>query len=147
MTAISTKVITRWARAEDAALPFIAEGIPASVVLARIGNRCVALAEVANQPVGALQLEYLWGTRPYIAMIRVSADWQRRGIGRALLGFVEAALSQAGHHELLSSSQANEMEPQAWHHRMGFTRCGMLEGINEGGVDEVFFRKVLAPRL
>ena len=126
-------------------MPFIVTDIPASVVSARIGTRCIAVAEVAGQPVGALQLEYLWGTHPYIAMIRVLFEWQRRGAGRALLGFVEADLAQAGHSELLSSSQANEPEPQAWHHRMGFDRCGMLEGINEGSIDEVFFRKMLPP--
>lgn len=44
---------------------------------------------------------------------------------------------------LLSSSQADEFEPQTWHRHMGFVECGRLEGINEGGVDEVFFRKQL----
>lgn len=126
-------------------MPFIATGIPPSVVSARIDGRFIAVAEVAGEPVGGLQLEYLWGALPYIAMIRVLSHWQRRGVGRTLLGFVETALSAAGHSALLSSSQANEPEPQAWHLRMGFDRCGLLEGINEGGIDEVFFRKILAP--
>lgn len=113
-------VITRWARVDDATLPFIATGIPPSVVSARIDGRFIAVAEVAGEPVGGLQLEYLWGALPYIAMIRVLSHWQRRGVGRTLLGFVETALSAAGHSALLSSSQANEPEPQAWHLRMGF---------------------------
>jgi len=44
---------------------------------------------------------------------------------------------------LFSSSQANEPEPQAWHRHVGFEECGFIAGINEGGVGEVFFRKVL----
>jgi ribosomal protein S18 acetylase RimI-like enzyme len=144
MTDFPTTITTRWARIDDESLSFIAAGIPASVVEARIENRCIAVAEVAGRPVGALQLEYLWGTRPYIAMIRVLSDWQRRGVGRELLTFVESTLSLERHRELLSSSQANEPEPQEWHRHMGFTECGVLAGINENGIDEIFFRKPLA---
>ena len=109
----SVTIDVRWARAEDSALPFIADAIPPAVVEARIATRCIAVAELAGDPVGALQLEYLWGTRPYIAMVRVRPDQQRRGVGRSLLAFVEHALQSEGHSELLSSSQADEPEPQA----------------------------------
>jgi hypothetical protein len=139
-------VAVRWARASDASLPFVADGIPASIVASRIAGRCIAIAEIDARPVGALQLGYLWGVRPYIALIRVALADQRRGAGCALLAFVESALREAGHDALLSSSQANEPEPQNWHRQMGFSECGILQGINEGGVDEIFFRKRLAGR-
>jgi ribosomal protein S18 acetylase RimI-like enzyme len=76
-------------------------------------------------------------------MIRVAPESQRRGVGRALLAFVANSLCAEGHDALLSSSQKNEPDPQTWHRRMGFVECGLLTGINEGGVDEVFFRKLL----
>ena len=44
---------------------------------------------------------------------------------------------------LYSSSQVDEPPPQAWHRHMGFQECGIIAGINEGGVGEVFFRKAL----
>ena len=44
---------------------------------------------------------------------------------------------------LYSSSQADEPEAQAWHRRMGFEECGIVSGINEGGIGEVFFRRPL----
>jgi hypothetical protein len=44
---------------------------------------------------------------------------------------------------LYSSSQADEPEAQAWHRRVGFEECGLIAGINRGGVGEVFFRKQL----
>ena len=37
----------------------------------------------------------------------------------------------------------NEAEPQAWHRAAGFRECGIIAGINEGGIGEVFFRKEL----
>lgn len=44
---------------------------------------------------------------------------------------------------LYSSSQVDEGEPQAWHRHMGFVECGILAGVNEGGVGEVFYQKAL----
>jgi len=35
----------------------------------------------------------------------------------------------------------DEPEPQAWHRHMGFVECGIINGINENGIGEVFFRK------
>jgi GNAT superfamily N-acetyltransferase len=145
MTTSLETVAVRWARAEDAELPFVASGIPKHVIVSRITHRCLAVAELGGVPIGAVHLEYLWGIRPYIAMIRVVPDRQRGGVGRALLAFIEAWLRAQGYRELLSSSQANEPEPQAWHRHLGFTDCGILEGINEGGIDEIFFRKPLVP--
>jgi ribosomal protein S18 acetylase RimI-like enzyme len=136
----------RWARAGDATLPFVAEGIPASVIETRIANRCIAIGEQDGQPVGALQLEYLWGTRPYIAMIRVQPDYQRLGVGRALLAFVEVPLRAEGAPALLSSAQTNEPAAQAWHRHVGFVECGVITGVNDGDVGELFFRKSLVPK-
>ncbi len=91
-------IAIRWARAEDAPLPFIADAIPTAVVASRIESRHVAVADVDGVPTGTLQLDFLWGTRPYVAMIRVTPAYDG----------------------------------------------GVLRGINEGGIDEVFFRKSLS---
>jgi len=61
-----------------------------------------------------------------------------------MLKFVERKLRKKWHKVLLSSSQANEPYPsQAWHRAMGFEECGIISGINEKGIGEVFFRKSL----
>jgi N-acetylglutamate synthase-like GNAT family acetyltransferase len=132
-------IIVRWATPNDQRLPVVSEHVPDSVVAARIAERRVAVADRDGRPVGALQLEFLWGTLPYIALIRVEESAQRQGVGRALLDFIAAALRDAGHERLYSSSQVNEPEPQAWHRHMGFTECGIIAGINAGGVGELFF--------
>ena len=48
--------------------------------------------------------------------------------------------SQDGYKWLFSSSQADELEPQSWHRYMGFEDCGIIYGINDNGISEVFFR-------
>lgn len=102
----------------------------------------IVIATRADRPVGFLQLEYLWSLVPYIALIRVIPEFQRKGAGQKLLEFTGAFLLEKGHNTIYSSSQADEPEPQAWHRRAGFEECGMIAGINKG-IGEVFFRKRL----
>ena len=104
----------------------------------------VLIAELEGMAVGYLRLEFLWSSIPYIALIRVDERSRRRGVGRALVQFVEQQLLARGHSVLYSSAQANEPEPQAWHRRMGFKECGIIAGINRGDIGEIFFRKRLA---
>jgi GNAT superfamily N-acetyltransferase len=117
--------------------------LPPEIVLRKIEAHEVLIAEVRGQPKGYLRLEYLWSSVPYIALIFVSPEQRRQGVGRALLADLEARLRAQGHAALYSSSQADEPEPQAWHRHMGFEECGFIAGINGNGVGEVFFRKGL----
>jgi ribosomal protein S18 acetylase RimI-like enzyme len=139
----SSMMNVRYATQHD--LTFVAqdEYVPVHTVARKIEEREVLVAERDSVLAGYLRIEHLWSRLPYITLIRVLPDFRRRGVGRALLGFLEDQLRAAGYVVLLSSSQADELEPQAWHRHMGFVECGRLEGINEGGVDEVFFRKQL----
>lgn len=131
--------------ATHADLEFVSQDgyVPTGTVRRKIEAREVLVAEQESAPVGYARIEYLWSKLPYIALIRVLPASRRAGVGRALLRFLEEELRAAGHGFLLSSSQADEPEPQAWHRHMGFTECGRLEGVNEGAVDEIFFRKDL----
>jgi ribosomal protein S18 acetylase RimI-like enzyme len=104
----------------------------------------IILAEFRSRIVGYLRLEYLWMKIPYVGLIHVSPGYRRKGIGRAMLSFLEQRLRREGHNILLSSSQVNEPFPsQAWHRAVGFDECGIINGINKGGIGEVFFRKKL----
>ena len=113
------------------------------VVRHKIVNDEIVVAEIDGQLIGYVRLEYLWSTIPYIGVIWVIEDYRHEGIGRRLLDFVVQFLSERGYDVILSSSTASEPEPQAWHRAMGFKECGVLNGINEGGVGEIFFRRDL----
>jgi GNAT superfamily N-acetyltransferase len=143
LAVLPSSVVVRTATRAD--LGFVAQDglLPERVVLRKLddGDVCVALRD--DGPVGYLRLEWLWSALPYIEHIRVLESHRRGGVGRALLSHVEAQVARAGHAALYSSSQADEPEPQAWHRRMGFAECGLLAGVNAGGVGEVFFRKAL----
>lgn len=114
-----------------------------AVVKWKIEHEELFLALAQNGPIGLLRLEYLWSKFPYIGMIRLVPEWRRQGMGTRLLAFTEAFLRKRGHEVLYSSSQADEPEPQAWHRAVGFEECGVISGINPGGIGEIFFRKWL----
>ena len=117
--------------------------VPAEVVKRKVDWQEIIIAERRGGLIGALHLEYLWSSVPYVALIYVLPEHQRQGAGRALLRFAETFLRERGHDALYSSSQADEREPQAWHRHVGFEECGIIAGINKG-VGEVFFRKGLS---
>jgi predicted GNAT superfamily acetyltransferase len=137
-------ITVRFAVAEDLAWCVTRDHHVSPAIIARkIGVSEVLVAELAGEHAGYLRLEYLWSSVPYIALIGVVEQRRGQGVGRAMLDFLEAHLRGAGYRLLMSSSQVNEPEPQAWHRHMGFEECGILTGINAGGVGEVFFRKAL----
>ncbi|TEU08955.1 MAG: GNAT family N-acetyltransferase [Anaerolineales bacterium] len=135
--------LVRFATLDD--LDFVARDhyIPTEMVRRKIEQQEVVVAERQGSPVGYARLEYLWSTVPYIALIWVLPEHRRQGAGKAMLRFMEDYLRENGHQQLFSSSQVDEAEPQAWHRHVGFEECGLIGGINDGGVGEVFFRKRL----
>jgi L-amino acid N-acyltransferase YncA len=130
----------RLASIED--LEFVSqEGyLPTEVVARKIALGECFVVEMNDKPVGYLRLDYLWSLVPYIDLIHIQKAYRKLGYSRILLNFVIHILQESGHHQLYSSSQANELAPQAWHRHMGFVECGLINGINEGGVGEIFFR-------
>ena len=127
-------------------LDFVAQDghVPREVVAEKVGRDEVVVAERDGESVGYARIEFLWSIVPYIALIWVLEPHRTQGVGTAILAHLEERLRAKGHEALFSSSQADEPEPQAWHRRMGFEDCGVIEGINEGGIGEVFFRKALS---
>ena len=118
--------------------------LPRETLERKIEMKQIFLAEAGGKPEGCLRIEYLWSTVPYISVVFVQEAFQRQGVGRALLEFVEDYLRQKGYEILLSSSTVTEPEPQAWHRAVGFRECGLLSGINGNGIGEIFFSKALA---
>lgn len=104
----------------------------------------IIVAERCGEVIGYLKLEYIWSKLPYISLIIIKQEYRGRGIGTLVLDYLTKFLKANDYHVLLSSSQVNEAEPQQWHRKMGFAECGILNGINEGDIGEVFFRLELA---
>ena len=140
---MTEEMMVRFATLAD--LEFVAQDhyIPTEVVRRKIEQQEVIVAERQGSPIGYARLDYLWSTVPYIALIWVLPQHRRQGAGKAMLRYLEDYLRDKGQEQLFSSSQVNEPAPQAWHRHVGFEECGIIGGINDGGIGEVFFRKRL----
>ncbi len=108
-----------------------------------IERQQAVVAEQAGQTVGLACFDYLGVVHPYLALIWVAEEHRLHGIGAAMLHVFEDHLRGQGYIVLYNSSTANEPQAQAWHRHMGFEECGFIAGLNEGGVGEVLFRKLL----
>ena len=141
---VNERVIVRFAGPEVLEWCVVEDNlVTEQVIRHKIVNDEIIIAELDGQPIGYLRLEYLWSNIPYIGVIFVIELYRNEGIGRKILAFLENHLRSRGYNALYSSSQTNEPEPQAWHRSVGFVESGIISGINEGGVGEVFFRKSL----
>ncbi|MFW9793309.1 MAG: GNAT family N-acetyltransferase [Candidatus Thorarchaeota archaeon] len=141
---VNDRTIVRFAGPEDLEWCVVEDDhVTEQVIRHKIVQNEIVIAELDGQPIGYLRLEYLWSNIPYIGLVFVIELYRHEGIGNKILAFVEDYLKSRGHDQLYSSSQANEPEPQAWHRSVGFVECGIISGINEGGIGEVFFRKPL----
>ncbi len=117
--------------------------LPREVMLRKIMHEEILLLIVKGKPAGQLRVAFLWSEIPYIELIYIDSIFKKQGFSRTLLGYFEAHLRKRGYQVLYSSSQVDEPEPQVWHRYMGFEECGIINGLNDGGIGEVFFRKAL----
>lgn len=112
------------------------------------GTRCVRhreyiIAHADGNRVGFLRYSLFWGKVPYMDMIRVLAEHRNQGTGTALFKFWEMEMRRVNRKLLMTSSQENEPEPQAWHVRNGFFKSGRMTFGRLQTIPEVFFVKEL----
>ncbi|MHA1637748.1 MAG: GNAT family N-acetyltransferase [Candidatus Thorarchaeota archaeon] len=108
-----------------------------------IQNGWVYLVEINQLIVGYARLEFIWMTVPYLALIRIEENHQRKGAGTALTNRIFNDLKEQGHQKIYTSSEVMEPEPQEFHRKCGFIECGFIAGMNDKGIGEIFFVKNL----
>lgn len=141
---VTERTLVRYAGPEDLEWCVVEDGaVTEQAVRHKIANDEIIIAEIDGQPVGYIRLEYLLSTKPYIGLIFVDDAYRGEGIGRKMLRFLEDHLKKYGYEEIYTSSKVSEPEPQAWYRANSFVECGLINGINEGNIGEIFFRKSL----
>jgi len=138
------EITVRRAEPFDALPPGVARKLSAALLESKRRDGAILLAMVRGQPVGWLVHTMLWARVPFIELIHVEPDDRRLGIAAALLAALEDQLRCDGRELLFSSAQDDNAAAMSWHLQLGFDESGVIDGINAGGVGEVFFRKDLA---
>lgn len=77
------------------------------------------VAHAGEELVGACMAGYD-GHRGWVYYLAVAPDRRRRGVGRALMGAVEAALSARGCHKMNLQVRAGGAEAVAFYERLGY---------------------------
>jgi GNAT superfamily N-acetyltransferase len=106
-------------------------------------NDEIVIGELDGERVGYLRLEYWYLALPFVGLIIVDEQHRNKGLGGAMLAFLEEHLVKSGYDVLYSSSDVNEPPPQAWHRHTGFNDCGVITEMNDEGASEILFRKHL----
>ena len=119
--------------------------ISADLVADKIRSSEYIVARVGRAYVGYVRIGTFWSFIPFIDIIAVEDDWQRQGIGRAMLTFLEEHARNRGQTMIMSSSQADEPGAQAWHRKVGFKDAGAIIDLAPlQHVPEILFVKRIA---
>ena len=91
--------------------------------------------------IGWLRFGYIWDTIPFMSMLAIEDEYQKKGIGTNLTKFWEREMKKCKHKLVMTSSQADE-EAQHFYRKLGYHDMGALFEINDGPA-EIFFSKKL----
>lgn len=106
-------------------------------------NREILLAYDNEKNIGYLRYQLFWTRLPYVTLIFVNSEYRKKGVGKKLLEYLENHLRKLGYKRLLSSSTANEPNPNEWHQKVGFREVGKVSELNENKIGEIFYLKDL----
>ena len=103
-------------------------------------GRCfVALSGAHGPPVAYGVLEYTFYDNGFVAMLYVAAPHRGRGFGGALLRHLE---SRCRTPKLFTSTNQSNMPMQRLLHKHPYTPSGVIENLDEGDPELVFFKQI-----
>lgn len=78
-------------------------------------------------------------------LIAVHPDYQRQGIGRAMIGYIEQMLTAQGERLLLVETSGLEdfAGTRAFYHKCGYEKEALIREFYQAGEDKIVFRKLL----
>jgi len=76
-----------------------------------------------NIPVGLLRYNLFWDNTPFLTMLFVDWDYQRKGYGKKLVEYWETDMKAQGYGMVLGSTQVDE-EAQHFYRKLGYKDCG-----------------------
>ena len=76
-------------------------------------------------PVGILRYQLFWDAIPFLTLVFIDWEWQRKGYGRKLLAYWEEEMRQLGYGMVMVSTQVDE-EAQYFYRKLGYQDRGSL---------------------
>jgi len=124
-------------------------GYPADRLQGYLAEDSPALARYRVDAEGALAgvitVRWPWLHGPYLELLAVLPEAQGRGLGGALLAWLEA--EAAASRNLWVAVSAFNAAARRFYARHGFVEVGVVPGLVRDGFDEILLRKVLQQRI
>jgi ribosomal protein S18 acetylase RimI-like enzyme len=99
------------------------------------------VAESDGQVAGFAVLHHEFFEQPFISLVVVAVEFRRRGIALQLLRAVESA---CGSSKLFSSTNASNLPAQELLRKAGFSRSGVVENLDPGDAEYIYFKEARA---
>lgn len=90
---------------------------------------------------GAVVVRFPWLSGPYLNILGVVPDFQRRGIGAATLAWLEGEARQAAARNVWLCVSAFNADARVFYERHGYGCAAALEDLVKDGEDEILMRK------
>ena len=97
---------------------------------------------VDEKTVGVLAIRYPWLRGPYVELLAVAKAYQGRGVGKAILTWLEQEVKPFHRNLWVVASSFNQPAIAAYEH-FGFSKVGLLEDLVKDEFDEILLRKKL----
>jgi ribosomal protein S18 acetylase RimI-like enzyme len=94
---------------------------------------------------GAVSIRYPWLYGPYLALLAILPDYQGRGIGSAILRWMEAEVHGTANNIWACVSSFNT-DAQTFYIKHGFDTVGILPNLLRNGFSELLVRKQINER-
>ena len=95
-----------------------------------------------DQHAGVVGVRYPWLYGPYLALLAVLPAFQGKGIGTAVLDWIEHEVRDTARNSWVCASAFN-VRALSFYGKHGYQRVGVLDGLLRDGHDEVLMRKKL----
>jgi [ribosomal protein S18]-alanine N-acetyltransferase len=105
----------------------------------------VVVAHSGTRFVGFAIMKYA-DEEAHLLLLAVQAGQRRRGVGAALVAWLEATARVAGIATISLEARASNVAARAFYHRLGYRELGLLEGYYRGVEDAVRIAKDLRDR-
>lgn len=100
----------------------------------------IVVKDSDGKNIGWLRFNYFWDEIPFMNMLVVEEEHQRKGIGSKLVSFWEREMKENGHDMVMTSSLSDE-DAQHFFRKLGYEDSGLFSLEDE--VPEIIFTKKL----
>lgn len=101
-----------------------------SLIRTKINQNAILIIRDGDQAIGWMRYGFFWDNTPFMNMIWIDEEYRGAGIGKKVVQYWEALMSQKGCELVMTSTQSNEAA-QHFYRKLGYRDAGCLLLENE----------------